>query len=72
MGIMKAAKKPFFTWAAADMDADTNKTGMAGSPSSTKKVFEPEKRTTDTKYFEGEMADVVRDLVKALDSEHLL
>ena len=72
MGIMKASKKPFFTWDAAAMEADTNKTGIPGSPSSTKAVFEPEKRTANTKYLSGEMEDIVRQLVKELDAEHLL
>lgn len=72
MNIMKASKKPFSTWDAAAMGADTNKTGMPGSPSSTKKVFEPEKRTTDTRYFSGEMADIVREFVDELQAEHLI
>lgn len=72
MGIMKANKKPFFTWDAAAMNADTSKTGIPGSPSVTKNVFEPEKRTTDTKYFSGEMVDAVHELVAALEAEHLL
>ena len=72
MGLMKAGKKPFFTWDAAAMGADTGKTGMPGSPSSTKGVFEPEKRTTDTKYLSGEMVDIVKELVDSLEAEHLL
>ncbi len=72
MGIMKASKKPLLTWNAADIGADTGKTGMPGSPSSTKGVFEPEKRVTNTKYLTGEMEDIARELVKELDAEHLL
>ena len=46
---MKALKKPRTVWDAAALEADTARTGIPGSPSSTKKVFEPEKRNTDTK-----------------------
>ena len=72
MNVMKASKKPLLMWNAADIEADTTKTGSAGSPSSTKGVFAPEKRTTDTKYLSGEMADVVRELCDALEAEHLI
>ena len=72
IGIMQANKKPFFTWSAADMECDPEKIGMKGSPSSTKGVFEPEKRTTDTKFFEGEMPDVARAFVDELAAQHLL
>ena len=72
MGIMKASKKPLFTWSAADMECDPEKIGMKGSPSSTKGVFEPEKRTTDTKFFEGEMPEVARAFVDELVAQHLI
>jgi hypothetical protein len=45
---------------------------MKGSPSSTKGVFEPEKRTTDTKFFEGEMPEVARAFVDELVAQHLI
>jgi hypothetical protein len=45
---------------------------MPGSPSSTKGVFEPEKRSTNTRYFTGEMADIASELVKTLEAEHLI
>lgn len=72
INIMKANKKPYFVWSAADMECDPALIGVPGSPSSTKEVLEPEKRTTDTKYFTGEMADMARELVDALDAEHLI
>ena len=72
MNVMKANKKPLAVWNAADLGADTTKTGNAGSPSSNKGIFAPEKRSTDTKYFSGEMADIVRELADALEAEHLI
>lgn len=72
LNIMRASKKPFTTWTAADLECDVEKVGIPGSPSSTKTVFEPEKRTTDTKYFTGDMADIAAELVKALETEHLI
>ena len=72
MNVMKANKKPLLVWNAADLGADTTKTGNAGSPSSNKGIFAPEKRSTDTKYFSGEMADIVRELADALEAEHLI
>ena len=70
--IMKANRKPITAWAAADIDADTNETGMPGSPSSTKKVFEPEKRGTDTVYFTGSVEEMAAQLVDMLENERLI
>ena len=70
--IMKANRKPTTVWAAADFDADTNETGMPGSPSSTKKVFEPEKRGTDTVYFIGSVEEMAAQLVDMLENERLI
>lgn len=70
--IMKANRKLITVWAAADIDADTNETGMPGSPSSTKKVFEPEKRGTDTVYFIGSVEEMAAQLVDMLENERLI
>ena len=71
--IMKANKKPFFTWGVDDIDADREKIGLPGTPSSNKAVFEPEKRTTDTKYFSNtDMAVAAKELVDALMADHLI
>ena len=70
--IMKANRKPITVWTAADIDADTNETGMPGSPSSTKKVFEPEKRGTDTVYFIGSVEEMAAQLVDMLENERLI
>jgi electron transfer flavoprotein beta subunit len=72
INIMKASKKPRYTWNAADLGCDPSCTGAAGSPSATKGVFEPEKRCADTVYFTGEPADAARALADALAKDHLI
>ena len=69
---MKCLKKPRFVWNAADLDADTSMTGVKGSPSSTKKVFEPEKRALSTTYFDGTANEIAVKFVNMLESEHVL
>ena len=72
INIMRAQKKPRTTWTAADLGCDMTKIGTPGSPSSTKKVFEPEKRNTDTQYLTGSPEDMARALADLLENEHLL
>ena len=72
INIMRAQKKPRVTWTAADLGCDGAKIGTLGSPSSTKKVFEPEKRNTDTRYLAGSPEDMARELADLLENEHLL
>ena len=70
--IMKALKKPRQVWNASDLGADTGKTGIAGSPSSTKKVFEPPKSNASTHFFEGSPAEIAVQFVDMLENEHVL
>ena len=72
INIMRALKKPRTTWNAADHGCDTAKTGVPGSPSCTKRVFEPEKLSADTVYLSGSPADMARTLVAALRDRHLI
>lgn len=72
LNIMKAQKKPKFTWTAADLGADTACTGMMGSPSATKRVVEPPKREGKAVYFGGEAADAAKALADALEADHLI
>ena len=72
INIMRAQKKPRTTWTAADLGCDMTKIGTPGSPSSTKKVFEPEKRNTVTQYLTGSPEDMARTLADLLENEHLL
>ena len=72
LNIMKALKKPRTVWNAQELDADTACTGIPGSPSSTKKVFEPPKRNTDTSYFTGTAEEMSVQFVDMLANEHLI
>ena len=72
INIMKALKKPRQVWNAEGLGADTSRTGIPGSPSSTKKVFEPPKRNTDTGFFTGSAEEIAAQFVDMLDSEHLI
>lgn len=72
INIMKALKKPRFTWNAEALDADTTQTGIPGSPSSTKEVLEPQKRNANTKYFSGSAEEIAAQLADVLHDEHLI
>ena len=72
INIMKAQKKPRITWTSADMACDPSRIGTAGSPSSTKKVFEPEKKSGNVVFFEGEASEAAKALVDRLQAEHLI
>lgn len=72
INIMKAAKKPRFTWNADDMGCDKTRTGAAGSPSATKGVFEPEKRCTDTVYLTGDPEAAAKAFADALAKEQII
>ena len=72
INIMKALKKPRAVWNAQDLGADTAQTGIPGSPSSTKVVFEPPKRNTDTTYFTGSAEEIAAKIVDMLETEHLV
>lgn len=70
--IMKALKKPRTVWNAAALGADTAATGVNGSPSSTKNVFEPPKRDTATVFFEGSPDEIAVQFADMLEKEHVL
>lgn len=72
INIMKALKKPRYIWNAAELSADTARTGIPGSPSSTKKVFEPPKRNTNTVYFQGSPEEMAAQFADMLHAEHII
>lgn len=72
INIMKALKKPRAVWSAADLGTDPAMTGIPGSPSSTKKVFEPEKRNTNTVYFDGSAEEIAEKFADMLHAEHVI
>ena len=72
INIMKALKKPRYTWNAEDLGCDPDMIGIPGSPSSNKRIFEPPKRNTDTKYFEGEPEAIAKAIADVLEAEHII
>lgn len=72
IGIMKALKKPRYVWTAADLGCDPGMIGLKGSPSSNKKIFEPPKRNTDTKYFTGTAEEIASQMADVLQAERLI
>lgn len=72
MNIMKALKKPRAVWNSTDIGCDPNMIGQAGSPSSNKKLFEPPKRNTETTYFSGDVTQMAKELVDALEAEKII
>lgn len=72
INIMRALKKPRSIWNAADLGTDAAMTGIPGSPSSTKKVFEPEKRNTNTVYFDGSAEEIAEKFADMLHAEHVI
>lgn len=72
INIMRAQKKPKQVWNSEDLGCDSSCIGMPGSPSSTKKVFEPEKRSANTVYFSGDAAEMAKALADALAAEHII
>ncbi len=71
-GIFTRGKKPHYVWDAAAAECDVSRTGVAGSPSINKKLFEPPKHNTDTSYFTGEIEEMAKAFVDALAAEHVI
>ena len=72
INIMKALKKPRAVWNCADLGCDMSMVGAAGSPSSNKKIFEPPKRNTATRFFTGSSEEMARAIVDTLEKEKIL
>lgn len=72
INIMKALKKPRYVWNSRDINCDPDMIGAAGSPSSNKEIFEPPKRNTDTKYFTGDIEEMVKAIADTLEAEKLI
>ena len=70
-GKMAAKKAVIKQLNAAAINADTKKTGLAGSPTQVKKIFTPPQRTGGEK-FEGEPQDIAAKLVKKLAENSLI
>ncbi len=72
VNIMKALKKPRTVWNAVSLGVDVSYTGISGSPSSTKTIFESPKRDTATVFFDGTPDEIAVQFVDMLMKEHVL
>lgn len=72
INIMRVLKKPRYVWNHEDLAADTSKCGIPGSPSVTKKLFEPKHETVETKLFTGEVEDMAKAFADELEQRHLI
>lgn len=70
-GVMKARKAEVPTLTAADIGADPERCGLAGSPTNVVRIFTPE-RHRRAERLEGETPEVVRALLEKLRGEKVL
>lgn len=70
--ILNALDKPVTVWNADSIMADRSRTGTAGSPSATKKVYEPEKKPHDIVIFTGTVQEKAKQLVDIIREQNLL
>lgn len=72
INIMRALKKPRVVWNHEDLDADPAKCGVPGSPSITKRLFEPARGNVDTVIFKGYVPEMAKQFVDMLEAQHLI
>ena len=70
-GKLKAKKAEIITWTAADIGVDEQLIGLDGSPTQVVKIFSPPAREGG-EIFQGEPAEMVDQLVVALEKQKLL
>jgi len=63
--VMKARKKDIPSWTAADIEADTDRCGLNGSPTNVVRVFAPDRHSHGER-LEGEVPEQVNALVSKL------
>ena len=71
-GIMSRARKPHHVWNLNELGADGERTGVKGSPSINKRIFEPPKHSTDTVFFNGSVQEMASAFVDVLEEAHLI
>ena len=71
LGIRKAAKRQLPHWTASDIEADTSRIGLGGSPTWVDKVFTPPVRSGG-EVFEGEVDEMVDKLIEKLAADGLV
>lgn len=71
-GIMKALKKPRATLDCKDPGSRPRQVRDTRFPSVTKRLFEPKREKIDTSIFSGDAAEIARQFVDMLESQHLI
>lgn len=69
--IMKAAKKEIIVWGKEDIEADTAKTGLKGSPTRVLEIFSPAKNS-QVKLLNGSPEEAVQALFTVLRSDKVI
>jgi electron transfer flavoprotein beta subunit len=69
--IIKAKSKPYLVWGEKELEGDSNKFGLKGSPTQVRKVYTPPKREKG-EMLKGNLNEVVDALVKRLTNEGIL
>lgn len=72
VSIKKVSSKPFTVWNAEQLGTPADKVGIPGSPSVTKRIFEPEKRDTQTVWFSDTPAQAAKEIVAVLKKEQVI
>jgi len=70
-GVMASKKTEIPVWGAADIEVDSERIGLKGSPTWVDKIFSPPSRSSG-KIFEGETEEVVESFVHTLQEDKLL
>ena len=70
--IVKRVPHPRSARRASDLGCEPDMIGIPGSPSINKRVFEPPKRNTDTKYFTGSVEEMASAIADTLEAERLI
>lgn len=72
INIMKALKKPRQTWDHVKLEADPAMCGIPGSPSITKRLFEPQHAKINTQMCNGEIDEMAKQFVDIFETHHLI
>lgn len=72
LGILAALEKPLTVWSSAELGTGPARTGTPGSPSATKRVYQPPRRGGDVEFFSGSAKEAAAEFVDMLEAEHLI
>lgn len=70
--IMSITSFPLDVWDAAALGCDASRIGAAGSPSTTAKIFEPERKAGEAKSLGASPDDIARAIADVLETEGLI